>query len=190
MVRVVIRLVLSVLLLAAAWAAASANAQDDGDFRNLGAIEDALDPLQFANHDGVRHYGIDLSIAFAFNSDQLLPESTPQIEALGQALSGERLAAHRFVVIGHTDSKGTAAYNLDLSLRRANTVRNALIQNYAIDPARLDVEGKGFSQPKPNLPPTAAANRRVEVRTLMPVEQPAAEEDEPPAPNKDVPIDW
>ena len=153
-------------LLPAAFAAGSVWAADHDGFRSLGDIEAALDPLEIiADYDGVR-VSIDLTIAFAFDSDELLPEAQPQIEALGTALSGERLGVYRFKLIGHTDGVGGAAYNQRLSERRAARVKQALVKDYGVQPDRLIAEGKGFSQPKPGLPPDAAQHRRVEVQTV------------------------
>lgn len=174
------------MLLPALFWAGSTLAQSGEDFRPLQDIEDALDPIDFANYDGVRYYGIDLSIPFAFDSARILPEATPQLEALAQALSGERLQGCRFRVIGHTDGVGSQSYNLALSQRRADAVRQALIaQGIAAD--RLETEGKGFSHPRPNLPPEAAEHRRVEVRTLPDTPQPESPSDES---EPDTGIEW
>lgn len=160
--------------------------------RSLAEIERALDPLEFiANHDGVR-VSIDLNIAFAFDSDRLLPAAEPQIEALGQALAGERLAEYRFEVIGHTDGVGGTAYNHALSIRRAERVRQVLIDGYEIAPERLVAIGKGDSEPKPGLPKDAAAHRRVEIRTLPEADTDADDgsRDSDSSAPEDTPIDW
>lgn len=68
------------------------------------------------------------------------------------------------VVLGHTDSTGSAAYNLDLSARRANAVANILIAN-GVAPGRVRSIGRGEDQPiATNLTPAGRAqNRRVEI---------------------------
>ena len=174
------------LLLLALFGAGSALAQSGDAFRPLHDIEDALDPIGFANYDGVRYFGIDLSVPFAFDSARILPEAAPQLEALAQALSGERLQGRRFRVVGHTDGVGSQTYNLALSQRRADAVRQALIA-HGIAADRLETQGQGFAQPRPNLPPEAAEHRRVEVRTLPdtpPGDSPAD------APEPDTGIEW
>ncbi len=50
-------------------------------------------------------------------------------------------------VDGHTDSRGSEKYNMDLSLRRAENARNYLVKNYNIDPARIKARGFGESRP-------------------------------------------
>ena len=53
----------------------------------------------------------------------------------------------RLTIIGHTDSKGTDAYNMALGMRRAIAVRDKLIE-FGLDPARiLGVESRGESEP-------------------------------------------
>ncbi|WP_314294094.1 OmpA family protein [Leptotrichia massiliensis] len=53
----------------------------------------------------------------------------------------------RLTIIGHTDSKGTDAYNMALGMRRAVAVRDKLIE-FGLDPSRiLSVESRGESEP-------------------------------------------
>ncbi|MGE0174156.1 MAG: OmpA family protein [Oligoflexales bacterium] len=53
----------------------------------------------------------------------------------------------KLVVEGHTDSMGSDAYNLDLSVRRAQTIRNILISQYGLDPHKVEAVGYGESRP-------------------------------------------
>jgi outer membrane protein OmpA-like peptidoglycan-associated protein len=65
---------------------------------------------------------------------------------------------------GHTDSTGAEQYNQQLSMRRANAVKNALVQQ-GISPSRIRTFGYGESRP---ISSNAAMNRRVEI-TIIPV---------------------
>ncbi len=73
----------------------------------------------------------------------------------------------RIRVEGHTDSRGSAAYNKDLSLRRARSVVAALVQR-GIEPGRLFPEGYGFDRPVADNKTALgrAKNRRVEFTIL------------------------
>jgi outer membrane protein OmpA-like peptidoglycan-associated protein len=62
-------------------------------------------------------------------------------------------------VEGHTDSKGSEAYNQTLSEKRAMSVKNALVQR-GVDPARIQTAGYGKSQP---ISSDDAMNRRVSI---------------------------
>lgn len=102
-------------------------------------------------------------ILFAFDSDALLPESTPVLaDMVGTLESHPELA---IVIEGHTDSVGEDAYNLELSERRAASVVAYLVEN-GIDAGRLQAEGKGESDPVADnaTPEGRQQNRRVVVR--------------------------
>ena len=67
-------------------------------------------------------------------------------------------------IVGHTDSDGDEKSNLDLSKRRAASVKNVLSKDFGIAMARMGTDGKGESEPvSPNSTPEGKANnRRVE----------------------------
>jgi outer membrane protein OmpA-like peptidoglycan-associated protein len=66
--------------------------------------------------------------------------------------------------VGHTDTDGDDAKNLDLSSRRAASVRIALTTEFGIESSRLETDGKGEMQPVADnkTPEGKAQNRRVE----------------------------
>jgi outer membrane protein OmpA-like peptidoglycan-associated protein len=105
----------------------------------------------------------DLEVYFDFDSAVVTPVALPVLRTLGQALSDGRLAGGTFIVGGHTDAKGEADYNQDLSQRRAKAVREFLITNFPIAPAKLMAIGYGEEQLKAPDEPVAAVNRRVQV---------------------------
>ena len=75
----------------------------------------------------------------------------------------------RIIIEGHTDSsmKGNVPLSLvkELSLNRANSVKEALVREYGLDPNQFNVEGMGWERPaNPSDPMNQALNRRVEVK--------------------------
>jgi Outer membrane protein and related peptidoglycan-associated (lipo)proteins len=73
-------------------------------------------------------------------------------------------ASVKVKIIGHTDSDGDNAHNLDLSKRRAESVKNELANKFGIDASRMETEGAGETKPiaKNDTPVNKAQNRRVE----------------------------
>lgn len=106
---------------------------------------------------------IDLEVNFEYNSDAIGPKATPQVTALGQALSNPELRGGTFIVAGHTDGKGGDAYNQGLSERRADAVKRFLLEKYGIEAGSLVTVGYGKTQLKNPSDPLAADNRRVQV---------------------------
>jgi OmpA-OmpF porin, OOP family len=101
-------------------------------------------------------------ILFDVNSDKIKPESYGVLKELGTVLKENATVKVR--IIGHTDSDGEDAKNLDLSKRRAASVKNALQTEFGIEAARMETDGKGETQPvAPNTTAEGKANnRRVE----------------------------
>ena len=106
---------------------------------------------------------INLYINFEFNADKLGTDAQIVLRNLGQALKDPRLAKFRFVIAGHTDAVGDAAYNQTLSERRAKAVQDYLVFHYGIEAARLKAVGFGKTRLLDAANPTAGANRRVQI---------------------------
>lgn len=71
----------------------------------------------------------------------------------------------RLTLVGHTDAEGGLAANIALSKRRAEAVRDVLVDTYGADPARIEAAGVGYLAPRASnaSPEGRRANRRVEV---------------------------
>lgn len=103
---------------------------------------------------------IDDSVLFEVNSDQLGGGSTA-IADVATLLTAR--PDWLVTVVGHTDSTGDEVYNLELSLRRANAVRDELMAN-GVAGERLIPQGAGATNPvgDNNTPEGRALNRRIE----------------------------
>ena len=106
---------------------------------------------------------LDFTINFAFDSAEIDQRSYPTLDALAAALKGQELYDSRFLVNGHTDSKGSDDYNIELSQRRADAVVAYLADEHGINKGRLKAIGFGESALKDTYDSEAAANRRVEI---------------------------
>jgi outer membrane protein OmpA-like peptidoglycan-associated protein len=109
---------------------------------------------------------VDLEVYFDYNSAVLNQRATPQLTALGRALSRSDLHGGTFLIGGHTDAKGSDRYNLALSQQRAEAVKNFLVERFSIPKEDLVAMGYGKQGLKSPGDPFAAENRRVQVATL------------------------
>ncbi len=105
---------------------------------------------------------LGMNILFAYNSTEVLPESVPYLQRLGEVLNLPENQDKVVDIIGHTDATGSAAYNQSLSEKRALAVGHYLVDTWHIPPERLGVEGRGESQPLAGTDPDDGVNRRVE----------------------------
>lgn len=104
-------------------------------------------------------------IEFATGSTQLTPASEQTLERVAESLRA--WPDVRVEIGGHTDSQGSAAFNLELSQQRAESVRQFLLGR-GIDPTRVTAVGYGEERPIRNNGTVEgrAANRRVELRRI------------------------
>lgn len=101
-------------------------------------------------------------ILFDVASDRIQPSSYGVLKEIAATLKEN--SDLRVKIIGHTDSDGDDAKNMDLSKRRAAAVKSTLSSEFGIDGARLETDGMGESKPVADnkTPEAKAQNRRVE----------------------------
>jgi outer membrane protein OmpA-like peptidoglycan-associated protein len=104
---------------------------------------------------------LSMQINFEFNSARLTPAGRQSLQPVAEALASNELRNKHFVIEGHTDAKGKASYNLSLSKRRAQTVKQYLVTQFAMEPSHLTTVGKGSSELINPAAPYASENRRV-----------------------------
>ena len=130
----------------------------------LGAIENKMvDAAVMAK--GLRETGRIALYGIYFDTDRavLKPESRPTLEQIAKLLTSQ--VALNVFIVGHTDSQGPYAYNLDLSRRRAEAIAEELVKNYRIGAPRLRTAGLAHLAPVGSNADEAgrALNRRVEL---------------------------
>ena len=101
-------------------------------------------------------------ILFNSGSDQIKPESYGILKQIANVLKQE--PDMNLNIIGHTDDDGEEELNMVLSEKRANSVKNELVLQFNIDESRLEIEGRGESEPvtENTTSEGKAQNRRVE----------------------------
>lgn len=104
---------------------------------------------------------VTANILFDTNSDKIKPQSYSILKQIADAVKAQ---AGKIIIVGHTDNTGNPAANLTLSEKRAESVKNALVQLFGINAAQFSSQGKGQNEPlNGNTNDTEKAqNRRVE----------------------------
>jgi outer membrane protein OmpA-like peptidoglycan-associated protein len=108
-------------------------------------------------------------VLFDFDKYTLRPAANESLMKVGQVASGYPDAP--LLIEGHTDSKGSHAYNMTLSDNRAGAVKKWLVENGGIKASRITTKGWGETKPvAPNKKPDGSddldgrqKNRRVEL---------------------------
>jgi outer membrane protein OmpA-like peptidoglycan-associated protein len=105
---------------------------------------------------------VELDVKFDFDRAQVRQDSYEDIRVLADFMKQYRQTSS--TVEGHTDSVGTDAYNQRLSERRAQAVRDVLVNQYGVEANRLEAIGYGESRPVADnaTEEGRAINRRVE----------------------------
>jgi outer membrane protein OmpA-like peptidoglycan-associated protein len=105
---------------------------------------------------------VTFRLYFLGDSDDFTPESKQEIQKIFPEIAAH--PAPEIVVVGHTDRVGSIAYNDALSLRRAERVRNDLVQ-LGIPRDRITIAGRGEREPVVPTEDEVAEprNRRVEI---------------------------
>ncbi|MEX6504476.1 OmpA family protein [Pseudomonas zhanjiangensis] len=114
---------------------------------------------------------VELDVKFDFDKAQVKQESYGDIKSLADFMN--QYPQTTTTVEGHTDSKGSDAYNQKLSEQRANAVRAVLVNQYGVPAERVNAAGYGESRPVADNATDAgrAINRRVEAEVEAQIKQ-------------------
>ncbi len=101
-------------------------------------------------------------VSFDYDSTALKPSFYPSLEKIATVIRDHEQTAVE--IVGHTDSRGSEAYNQRLSEKRAEAVAEYLIQQ-GVSPSRITTSGRGESEPRGTNSTEAGRqlNRRVEI---------------------------
>jgi outer membrane protein OmpA-like peptidoglycan-associated protein len=107
----------------------------------------------------------DLMIGFELNSARLTGDGMAKARIFAQSLLMPELRGKRFLIEGHTDSRGAMPLNMELSRRRADAVA-AYLSSQGVGRDRVEVRGFGPTMPLPGHSNNDPRNRRVEAKLL------------------------
>lgn len=117
---------------------------------------------------GINQRGFeDVYVHFAHNSFVIAPDQFEQVaaiaEAIPQLLTAEKNA---ILLIGHTDTTGTVAYNDQLSRKRAKSVKTMLVNKFSVPKKTLFFEGRGETELL-RMPEETIDDRRINRRVQL-----------------------
>ncbi len=108
---------------------------------------------------------VAVNIRFQSNSSTIENQDSQMLRKIAQAMNTPQLKHCFFVIEGHTDAIGETYYNLWLSQKRADSVKNHLSE-YNVTENRMIVVGKGEDELLNPDEPNSSENRRVQFRVI------------------------
>jgi len=145
----------------------------EGVIRGLSArsekIQAALQDLGAEETDTDYVIELEGDVLFDFDKSTIRDDAEESLCKVGEVIQAYD---HAVTITGHTDAKGADAYNLELSRKRAESVKKWLVENSGIASSLITTWGRGESEPvAPNTKPDGTdnpegrqQNRRVEIR--------------------------
>jgi len=100
-----------------------------------------VDPDALFGDIATTGHAVIYGIYFDLDSANIKPESEPDLEAIADLLKTN--ASLKLYIVGHTDMTGSFDYNVGLSMKRAQAVVTALVDEYGIGAGRLIAKGAG-----------------------------------------------
>src|SRR4051812_22303308 len=138
--------------------------------------------------DLTRLPAVNLDIQFDADTPIVKPESYQKLGQLADTLVNSELLTYTFLIVGHIESTGRRENNVLLSQRRADAVRDILINTFKISSKRLQSVGLGEEQLLDSARPNAPVNNQTQIMTVAKLpeqsEQPAAAKGPPSAVKK------
>jgi outer membrane protein OmpA-like peptidoglycan-associated protein len=119
----------------------------------------------------------NVDISFDVDTPIIQPESYQTVGRIADALVHSSLLPYTFLVVGHIEANGKREANAILSQRRADAIRETLVNTFKISAKRIQSVGLGEEQLLDYARPTAPVNNQIQIMTLAKIPEPT----EPPA---------
>jgi OmpA-OmpF porin, OOP family len=120
---------------------------------------------------------VTLDIEFDTDTPIVRPESYETVGRLADAFVHVSLLPYNFLIVGHTDATGRREANVLLSQRRADAIRDVLVNTFKISTKRFQTIGLGEEQFIDPAHPTSPLNQQIQIVTVAKT----PEQTEPPA---------
>jgi OmpA-OmpF porin, OOP family len=119
----------------------------------------------------------NVDITFDVDTPIVQPDSYQTVGRIADAMVHSSLLPYTFLIVGHIEANGKREANAILSQRRADAIRETLVNTFKISAKRIQSVGLGEEQLLDSARPTAPVNNQIQIMTLSKIpetEQPAA----------------
>jgi outer membrane protein OmpA-like peptidoglycan-associated protein len=118
----------------------------------------------------------NFNIHFDVDTPIILPDSYETVGRIADAMVNAPMLPYMFLIVGHTDSNGRREANVILSQRRADAIRDVLVNTFKISAKRIQSLGLGEEQFIDQARPTSPVNLQIQIVTTgkVPDTEPAA----------------
>jgi len=118
-----------------------------------------------------------VSIDFDSDTPVVRPSSYQTVGRIADAMVHASLLPYSFLIVGHTDSNGRREANVPLSQRRADAIRDSLVNTFKISSKRVQSLGLGEEQFIDQAHPNSPANLQIQIVTIakLPEQEPTAQ---------------
>ena len=119
----------------------------------------------------------NVDITFDVDTPIIQPDSYQTVGRIADAMVHSSLLPYTFLIVGHIEANGKREANAILSQRRADAIRETLVNTFKIAAKRIQAVGLGEEQLLDSARPTAPVNNQIQIMTLSKIpetEQPAA----------------
>ena len=107
-----------------------------------------------------------VEIHFDTDTPVVQPDSYQAVGRIADALVNAQLLPYTFLIVGHSDSTGKREANAILSQRRADSIRDILVNTFKISSKRLQSLGVGEEQFIDQAHPTSPVNLQIQIMTI------------------------
>ena len=157
---------LSISLLLVTPLAACASTPTAQRYDDLMARNGRLIPID-SREDVISACGLDTSRTyFAYDSADLGADDRQVLDDVGVCLTRGKLAGRSIIVVGYTDRRGDADYNLELGMVRGESVSKELVAR-GVQPSRIFIRSRGEGWATGTTPDGRAYDRKVELRLIQ-----------------------
>jgi OOP family OmpA-OmpF porin len=109
---------------------------------------------------------VSFDVLFDPDTSIVRPQAYETLGRIADALTRSSMLAYGFLIVAHTDSNGKREYNLLLSQKRADSIRDVLVTTFKISAKRIQAIGLGEEQMLDANQPASAVNQQAQIMTI------------------------